>query len=286
MKHLFKPKNNSQTLASLANYFLSHSFIDFTCQGIEAKIYTHQLAALLADGEYLLSKIYVDAFKRGQERYKTDFHLSSDILYGANAERYIKDLHYHYWHAKHDGMPGDGWVMVKKSYPILITERVIEDYGYYAGMLSQVEETAEKHPNLFEDFEMCDHQDPATKQPAPAENPAPNYLLPLATLQKVHSAFDGELWESINLNTFYAVFDRNDNKKYDFRIKEKVDFYALLWCMFDLSDKTVSQVKFIRPFLTRYNGSFNSFENIRKNRIDCPKTTSKKLIKRINEALS
>lgn len=117
------------------------------------------------------------------------------------------------------------------------------------------------------------------------EEPEPEYLLPMATLQKIHDAFDGELWTSIKLNTFYSLFDINSTKRKEFKVLKKVNFYALLWKMHNAPGKHATMEQFIRPFLERYSCSYNVFGNIRKERINSTKPLAKKLMKRIEEAM-
>lgn len=116
---------------------------------------------------------------------------------------------------------------------------------------------------------------------------SPEYLLPLPTLQKIHNAFDGELWQTIKPNEFYSLFDINNTNKEEFNIKRKGNFNALLWKMYESSRKPFdTKEQYVKPFLELYGGSYKTFGNIKQTKINFTRREDKELMKRISEALS
>ncbi|MFN9938043.1 MAG: hypothetical protein ACK56I_01085, partial [bacterium] len=45
-----------------------------------------------------------------------------------------------------------GWKYYKNNYPIIIHEEAVREYGFYAGVLFEVDELKKRHPYLFRDF--------------------------------------------------------------------------------------------------------------------------------------
>jgi hypothetical protein len=94
--------------------------------------------------------IYVDAYKEGRAYFNSEFAVSVDTLY-RNPEDYLKNLHHCYYHA--EPLKGQhGWRYYKSSYPFMIHEKAIREYGFYAGVIYEVEELKKRHPQLFSDF--------------------------------------------------------------------------------------------------------------------------------------
>jgi hypothetical protein len=136
------------------------------------KIYTPELAYLLTTKEFPalnyennekttingldFLKTFVDEFKKGEDFFETEYKLSPNTLYGSNAELYVKNIHQNFFHTIHVGLQ-EGWQFVKYSYPFLITHQEIKKYGYYSGIVSKVEEQIKKHPQIFEKFDKCEH---------------------------------------------------------------------------------------------------------------------------------
>lgn len=110
---------------------------------------------------------FFDSFKEGYEAgvqyFESEYSILPDTLYGKHAELYIKDLHLNYFHIRHSGMK-EGWHFVKNSYPLVISTKTIKEWGYYSGIVSQVDQMAHKYPRLFKEFDRCEHQ---SEQEAP-----------------------------------------------------------------------------------------------------------------------
>lgn len=139
------------------------------------KIYTPELAVILSSKElpahnsdtqidttingldYL--NTYIEAFKEGEQHFETEFKVSPNTLYGANAEQYVRDIHLNFFHVQHTGI-NKGWGYVKKQYPIPLTHKAIKEFGYFSGIVNKVEEQVNKYPRLFATFDKCEHNLP------------------------------------------------------------------------------------------------------------------------------
>ncbi len=98
---------------------------------------------------------YVAAFKKGAEYFNETYRVSANTLFGPEAEAFGANLHYQYNHSQ-NGLRG--WNEFKNS-PLVITYRVIEEYGYYAGVLSGFDQMAHTYPAIFKKyvFSPCNH---------------------------------------------------------------------------------------------------------------------------------
>jgi hypothetical protein len=47
-----------------------------------------------------------------------------------------------------------GWSWWESNYPCNYTEKVIETYGFYAGIISQLKKLQTKHAAIFKDFDL------------------------------------------------------------------------------------------------------------------------------------
>ena len=139
------------------------------------KIYTPELAVILTSEElpsrnmdtqtetningweYL--KTYIEAYKEGEQYFETEFKVSPNTLYGANAEQYVRDIHLNFFQVQHTGT-NEGWSYVKKQYPIILTHKAVKEFGYYSGIVNKVEEQVKKYPRLFATFDKCEHNLP------------------------------------------------------------------------------------------------------------------------------
>jgi len=130
------------------------------------KIYTPELAVILTSKElparnmdtqkettingFEYLKTFIEAYKEGEQYFETNF---------ANAEQYVKSIHLNFFHVKHNGI-SEGWVYVKKQYPIILTHKAIKEFGYYSGIVNKVEEHVKKYPYEFATFDKCEHNLP------------------------------------------------------------------------------------------------------------------------------
>lgn len=127
-----------------------------------AKIYTTELAMVLCGNEidgintfpYLDS--YSIAFSKGVEYFKENHLPTTKILYGEYAKLYVKDVHNNYFHINH-GNGFKGWNKVKRMHPFNLYINNIEDYGFYSGIVSEVDIMIEKYFELFKELDKgCD----------------------------------------------------------------------------------------------------------------------------------
>lgn len=109
------------------------------------------------NGKYYL-EFYLKGYNEGATYFKENYTLPPNVLYVENAKPYVMDLHHNCFH-KEIRFGFNGWYSFKKSYPMLISQKVIKEFGYYAGIISMVEELASNHPRLFETFENCEQSE-------------------------------------------------------------------------------------------------------------------------------
>jgi len=127
-----------------------------------AKIYTTELAMVLCgnelDGINTISYLepYSIAFNKGVEYFRENHLPTTKILYGEYAKLYIKDIHNNYFHINH-GNGFIGWNKVKRMYPSNLYIDNIKDYGFYSGIVSEVDIMIERYFELFKELDKgCD----------------------------------------------------------------------------------------------------------------------------------
>lgn len=129
----------------------------FTSKEFPAQNLDTQKETTVNGWEYL--KTYIEAYKEGEQYFETEFKVSPNTLYGANAEQYVRDIHLNFFHVKHTEL-NEGWGYVKKQYPIILTHKAVKEFGYYSGIVNKVEEQVKKYPRLFATFDKCEHNLP------------------------------------------------------------------------------------------------------------------------------
>lgn len=154
--------------------------------------------------EYLNS--YIKAYEEGEQYFENKFKVSPDTLYGTNAEKYLRDIQLNYFHIKHTGS-NKGWVFVKERYPVILTHKIIKEYGYYSGIVNKVEEQAKTYPQLF----------------GMLEKPEIDSPLPIAK-RKTES---NETELSIKINKHFGFFNKNCPRCHK-QILNDADFNKLL----------------------------------------------------------
>lgn len=132
----------------------------FTSKELPARNMDTQKETTVNGREYL--KTYIEAYKEGEQYFETEFKVSPNTLYGANAEQYVRDIHLNFFHVKHTRI-NEGWGYVKKQYPIILTRKAVKEFGYYSGIVNKVEEQVKKYPRLFATFDKCEHNLPPQK---------------------------------------------------------------------------------------------------------------------------
>jgi hypothetical protein len=113
-----------------------------------------QIETVVNGRDYL--NTYIEAYKEGEQYFENEFKVTANTLYGLNAEMYVRDIHLNFFHINHSGAH-EGWSYVKKNFPLVVTYKVIKDFGYYSGIVSKVEAMVKKYPKQFQTFDICEH---------------------------------------------------------------------------------------------------------------------------------
>jgi hypothetical protein len=143
------------------------------------KIYSPELALLLTSNKIGVTNRttkqettvngfnYLDSFitgyQNGRAYFEKEFKVEANTLY-SNADRYVRDLHYNFFHSKIGLLPL-GWYHVKGKYPLFMTHKGIKELGYYSGIVSKVQDLISKYPEAFKDFEKCDTDESDISKP-------------------------------------------------------------------------------------------------------------------------
>lgn len=99
----------------------------------------------------LFDKEYVESYKSGSEYFKKTFSITNDTLYN-NADVFIKNLHQCYYH-KEPIKKEFGWTFWQTHYPVIVNKKTVSEYGFYAGILNEMEELKGNFPALFKNFQ-------------------------------------------------------------------------------------------------------------------------------------
>jgi hypothetical protein len=162
----------------------NYGFFIVKIKGEEAqtvKIYTPEMAYVLTTKELILLELslnekvnvngldyldtYNEAYKKGAQYFDKEFKLSVNGIYGENAKLYVKNIHNNYFHVKHE-KPYEGWVYVKGFIPTILTHEVIKKFGFYSGIVSRADDEFKKHYEVFNAFDVCEHNE----KPHPIES--------------------------------------------------------------------------------------------------------------------
>ena len=76
---------------------------------------------------------YEIGFTEGVKYFKTKYELPPSVIYGTNAEPYVRDIHQNYFHSIKQNF--EGWSECKKTFPFIITHKEIKKYGYYLSLI-------------------------------------------------------------------------------------------------------------------------------------------------------
>jgi len=96
---------------------------------------------------------YIEGYEAGIKYFQKNF---SPELYGGFTNEYIKDIN----HQLNEGRIKRDWV--KAFIPVIINSKRIHDYGYYSGIVSQVDEIINTHPSLFNKTNHKPSEEPLT----------------------------------------------------------------------------------------------------------------------------
>lgn len=167
----FKVKTETDTV----KIYTPELAVIFTSNTLSARNMDTQTETIINGSEYL--KTYIEAYKEGEQYFETEFKVSTNTLYGANAEQYVRDIHLNFFHVQHTGT-NEGWSYVKKQYPMILTHKAVKEFGYYSGIVNKVEEQVKKYPRLFATFDKCEHNlPPINSETDTKKYTAKHYLL-------------------------------------------------------------------------------------------------------------
>lgn len=101
------------------------------------------------------SKLYFEAYDKGFEYFKTEY-LQTDVYLLPQLEFWVKKIDRLY---NHDGVyrfggVANGWNFVKKKYPLIITNEVLHEYGFYSGLCASAEKFNHENKEIFEAYEI------------------------------------------------------------------------------------------------------------------------------------
>ncbi len=163
----FKVKTDTDTV----KIYTPELAVIFTSKELPARNMDTQTETTINGWDYL--NTYIETYKEGEQYFETEFKVSPNTLYGANAEQYVRDIHLNFFHVQHTGA-NEGWGYVKKQYPFILTHKAVKEFGYYSGIVNKVEEQVKKYPRLFATFDKCEHNLPPQQTETKTEQETEN----------------------------------------------------------------------------------------------------------------
>ena len=213
----FKVKTETDTV----KIYTPELAVIFTSNKLSARNMDTQTETIINGSDYL--NTYIEAYKEGEQYFETEFKVSPNTLYGANAEQYVRDIHLNFFHVKHTGI-NEGWGYVKKQYPIVLTHKAVKEFGYYSGIVNKVEEQVKKYPRLFATFDKCEHNLP--HQPIVKQKPI-KYVANEYALTYIFDLY--AIGQRVPINRIEGCFDakkiKDDASKYPKYDKAPDTFY-------------------------------------------------------------
>ena len=165
--------------------------------------------------------IYLKAYNEGIKYFETEFSISPDTLYSTNAEKYVKDIHLNYFHNILTGS-NKGWQRVKNTFPSIINQDAISEYGYYSGIVSKVDAMVNKHAKIFQSFDKCEHDLLSEQMKAEGLTNAQKALIAVYNNESVTRSSHGNdtynHWLKVN-NPNDRLSNPESKRKYKERIK-------------------------------------------------------------------
>jgi len=120
-------------------YFLSLDEIavrnmhDGTINNVESRVYLNA---------------YIDGYTKGIEYF--------NLKYGKDSYNFVEDIRLNYFEISQDlksiSASMHGWSGIKRMPIYLLSKRIMGDYGYYSGVVSQTEEVVGQYPSYFKGF--------------------------------------------------------------------------------------------------------------------------------------
>lgn len=159
-------KNNDPTFHLEKERFGKSFFYNVNKNGFKAKVYVFELYKILSNESFplfgtketlnglTLIPIYIEGYKMGKEYFKSNYKVSTETLF-QNINEYVKTLQTCYCHKEQKQLKR-GWCWYRWNYPTIFNEESIKDYGYFAGIISEIDELKEKYPQ-FKTIGQCEH---------------------------------------------------------------------------------------------------------------------------------
>ncbi|MFV5699983.1 hypothetical protein ACM55H_16605 [Flavobacterium sp. ZT3R17] len=236
------------------------------------KIYTTELGLLLMTGEipqhgintFDYIKSYTESYNKGIKFFQDNFLPNVNILYGANAELYVKDIHNNYFHTDH-GNGVEGWNHIKNHYPVTLSHEIINEFGYYAGIVSEVDKMVDSYFELFQKLDKGCCEDITTD-----EKLADKLTLKQLALKLVYEGKDvtrnnsKDFLINTNLNsgdklynefTFYrSTTDRKANPQSKVKLEHKIKLFEIVIDLLDdkFKPKAQDELKILKSYLVEY----------------------------------
>jgi RNA binding exosome subunit len=107
---------------------------------------------------------FMQGYNKGTEYFKKNYKATPELIYGKNAELYVKDIHSMFFHEGCQS-PTQGWISFVKSFTMTLSHSIIKNYGFYSGIVREVQKTIAKHPKLFREFDNCENEPSKLKAP-------------------------------------------------------------------------------------------------------------------------
>lgn len=144
--------------------------------GFEVYLYNSYLTELLFEGknikvENLETKenlkldvtsyfnVFIDGYKEGIEYFNQNYKVNSTIIYNIeNCKFYKNNLHQIVCHlddSRNDAIGRKGWKTIKEVHPLIFTSKNFERYGFYMGLIHNIELLRKQHKILFHNIYNC-----------------------------------------------------------------------------------------------------------------------------------
>jgi hypothetical protein len=166
----FKSIQNNKTTSHIYNKLISslskEGFMPVDFENIKYKVYPEFLCYLFGNDDEIEAKridtnevfvldstpywkSYMSSYLEGQQYFKENYAFSKNVLFGENSKSIISVFNKAYSGTLFKNK-FIGWNGVRSLNTFMITHKLINEYGYYSGVLSQADEYKKLYPSLFE----------------------------------------------------------------------------------------------------------------------------------------
>jgi hypothetical protein len=122
-------------------------FIPVKYRNDEVKVYNTSLFMMFLKKSWnVYLKTFVLGYKEGRQ-YISEVYPDPAVT--------INDIYYNYFCAPHSGsfIYLIGWQEIKRYHPLKLTHKCSQEYGYYSGIVSMIEELKKRYPITFQNFD-------------------------------------------------------------------------------------------------------------------------------------